>query len=78
MKSTYAGALSLDAAQVVVNELTLLGSRCGPFPPALALLERKAVDAAPLIHARYGFDHALDALDHARRPEALKVLLEMT
>ena len=76
LKSTYAGHLTLDAAAVVVNELTLLGSRCGPFPPALRLLAERTVDVEPLIHARYPLSHALEAFEHAERPGVLKVLLE--
>ncbi|HMA39079.1 MAG TPA: alcohol dehydrogenase catalytic domain-containing protein [Gemmatimonadales bacterium] len=75
MKSTYADRLTLDASAVVVNELTLIGSRCGPFPKALALLAAGTVDVVPLVTARYLLDRALDGFDHAQRPGALKVLL---
>lgn len=78
MKSTYTGTLALDAAVVVVNELTLVGSRCGPFPRALDLLASGRVDVAPLIHARYPLRDALGAFEHAARPGVLKVLLDMT
>lgn len=77
LKSTYAGALTLDASAVVVNELTLLGSRCGPFAPALRLLTERRVAVEPLIHARYDLRDGLSAFEHAQRPGALKVLLEM-
>ncbi|HEY6061019.1 MAG TPA: alcohol dehydrogenase catalytic domain-containing protein [Gemmatimonadales bacterium] len=75
MKSTYADRLTLDASAVVVNELTLVGSRCGPFPKALALLAAGAVDVMPLVTARYPLERALDAFEHAQRPGTLKVLL---
>ena len=75
LKSTYADRLTLDASAVVVNELTLVGSRCGPFPKALALLAAGAVDVAPLVTARYPLDRALRAFDRARAPGTLKVLL---
>lgn len=75
MKSTYADRLTLDASAIVVNELTLVGSRCGPFPKALALLAAGAVDVLPLVTARYPLERALDAFDHAQRPGTLKVLL---
>lgn len=78
MKSTYADRLTLDASAVVVNELTLVGSRCGPFPKALALLAAGVVDVSPLVSARYSLERALEAFDHARRPGALKVLLEFS
>lgn len=77
MKSTYADRLTLDASAVVVNELTLVGSRCGPFPKALALLAAGSVDVLSLVSARYPLELALDAFDHAQRPGTLKVLLDM-
>ena len=77
MKSTYAGALMLDASAVVVQELTLVGSRCGPFAPALRLLVEKLVAVEPMIHARYPLGEALTAFDHAQRPGVLKVLLDI-
>lgn len=77
MKSTYAGTLTFDAARVVVDELTLVGSRCGPFRPALRLLAEGAVDPTPLIDARYPLADGVAALEHAQRPGVLKVLLEM-
>src|SRR5207245_6573436 len=76
LKSTYAGALKLDAAAVVVNELTLIGSRCGPFAPALRLLAEGRVAVEPLIHARYPLDQAAAAFEQAHRAGVLKVLVE--
>jgi len=77
LKSTYAGALTLDASAVVVQELTLVGSRCGPFAPALRLLEEQRVAVEPLIQARYALRDGLVAFEQAQRPGVLKVLLEM-
>jgi threonine dehydrogenase-like Zn-dependent dehydrogenase len=77
LKSTYADRLTLDASAIVVNELTLVGSRCGPFPKALALLTAGTVDVLPLVAARYPLERALDAFDHAQRPGTLKVLFDM-
>ena len=76
MKSTYAGALTFDASSVVVDEITLIGSRCGPFAPALQLLEQRRVDVASLIDARYAIDDAVEAMAHAERKGVLKVLLD--
>jgi threonine dehydrogenase-like Zn-dependent dehydrogenase len=76
LKSTYAGALTLDAASLVVDEITVVGSRCGPFRPALRLLAAGRVDPRPLVHARYALADALRAFEHAQRPGVLKVLLE--
>jgi threonine dehydrogenase-like Zn-dependent dehydrogenase len=77
MKSTYAGPLTIDAAQLVVDELTLVGSRCGPVAPAIELLTTGTVDVDPLIAARYPLDDALTAIEHAGRRGVLKVLLEV-
>jgi threonine dehydrogenase-like Zn-dependent dehydrogenase len=77
MKSTYAGQLAFDASSIVVDEITLVGSRCGPFPLALQLLAEKQVSVEALIHARYPLSEALSAIEHAQRPGVLKVLLEM-
>jgi threonine dehydrogenase-like Zn-dependent dehydrogenase len=77
LKSTYAGDLTFDASALVVDEITLVGSRCGPFAPALELLASGTIDVTPLIHARYALEGGLDAFEHAVRPGVLKVLLEM-
>ena len=77
MKSTYADKLTLDAAALVVHEVTLVGSRCGPFAPALRLLAERRVAVEPLIHARYRVRDGLAAFERARQPGVLKVLLEM-
>jgi threonine dehydrogenase-like Zn-dependent dehydrogenase len=78
MKSTYAGRLTLDAAALVVNEITLVGSRCGPFEPALELLAKSEVDVEPMIHARYPLSEGVAAFERATRPEVLKVLLDVS
>ncbi len=75
MKSTFHGNASFDAAPLVVNEVTVVGSRCGRFPPALDLLARNAVQVEPLISAQFPLDRAPAALRHASRPGILKVLL---
>ena len=76
LKSTYHGRAALDLAPFVVDEVTLVGSRCGPFDPALELLARGAVDPLPLVEARYPLAQALAAFEHAARPGALKVLVD--
>ena len=76
LKSTYAGRTSIDLAPLVVDEITLVGSRCGPFAPALELLARGTVDPAPLVDARYALADAVAAFEHAARPGALKVLVD--
>ncbi len=76
LKSTYHGDLALNVAMVVVDEITLVGSRCGPFAPALELLSRGAVDVGPLLAARYPLRDAPAAYEHAARPGTLKVLID--
>jgi len=77
MKSTYAGDLTFNASSIVVDELTLIGSRCGPFAPALRLLASGAIDPEPLIDGRYPLINSIEAFEHAQRPGALKVIIEM-
>ncbi len=76
LKSTYHGDFPADLTSVVVGEVTLIGSRCGPFAPALRLLELALVDVRALISACYAFGDALAAFDCAARPGVLKVLLD--
>jgi 2-desacetyl-2-hydroxyethyl bacteriochlorophyllide A dehydrogenase len=78
LKSTYRDEVTLDLAPFVVDEITVVGSRCGPFAPALRLLEDGRVDPTPLIEARYPLSRALEAMEAAARPGTMKVLLEPT
>lgn len=75
LKSTYAASPQVDLTPLVVNELTVIGSRCGPFAPALALLEADAIAVTPLIDGRYALADAEAALAHAAQPGVRKVLL---
>jgi threonine dehydrogenase-like Zn-dependent dehydrogenase len=76
LKSTYAGNIEVDFSALVVDEITVIGSRCGPFPPALELLQTGQVDPSLLISAKYPLRAGLQAIKHAARPGVLKVLLE--
>lgn len=78
LKSTYADKLQIDMAPIVVNEITLVGSRCGPFPMALDLLKEKAVDVAPMIEGTYNLDDGVEAFEKAAQPGILKVLVQTT
>jgi threonine dehydrogenase-like Zn-dependent dehydrogenase len=78
LKSTYAGNLSLDASALVVDEITLIGSRCGPFVPALELLATGKVDVQSLIDSHYPLFQGLAAFEKAKTKGVLKVLLEMS
>ena len=77
LKSTYAGNLSLDASALVVDEITLIGSRCGPFVPALELLATEKVNVQSLIQGIYPLSLGLEAVEKAKTKGVLKVLLEM-
>jgi threonine dehydrogenase-like Zn-dependent dehydrogenase len=76
MKSTYASKLTFDASSLVVDEITLVGSRCGPFEPAIDLLASGRIDVDSLIEARYPLTRGLEAFAHARRPGCLKILIQ--
>ncbi len=76
LKSTYHGEAHLDVSRLVVNEVTLVGSRCGPFPRALEVLAAREIDVGPLVHARYPLREGVRAFAEAARPGTLKVLLD--
>jgi threonine dehydrogenase-like Zn-dependent dehydrogenase len=76
MKSTYASKLEIDAAAIVVDEITIVGSRCGRFQPAIDLLAAEKVDVMPLIQARYPLQEGLAAFQEAQTKGSMKVLLE--
>lgn len=75
LKSTIAEEHRLSLAPLVINEITVVGSRCGLFPPALRALAERSVDVTPLIDAKFPLAGGLDALAHAARPGVRKVLL---
>ena len=75
LKSSWREEVPLDLGRVVVDEIRLLGSRCGPFAPALELLASRAVDPRPMIAAVYSLRAGETAFSLAERPEALKILL---
>jgi len=77
LKSTYAGNLAVDASGLVVDEIAVVGSRCGPFAPALRVLAAGRVDVEPLIQDRYGLEEGLVAFARARERGCLKVLLDI-
>eukprot|EP00578_Thalassiosira_sp_NH16_P028283 CAMPEP_0181096448 /NCGR_PEP_ID=MMETSP1071-20121207/11038_1 /TAXON_ID=35127 /ORGANISM="Thalassiosira sp., Strain NH16" /LENGTH=337 /DNA_ID=CAMNT_0023178857 /DNA_START=44 /DNA_END=1057 /DNA_ORIENTATION=- len=76
LKSTVADSESLNLAPVVINELTVVGSRCGPFDKALDALAEKRVPVERLIQERFGFGDAVEAFEAAQRRGMLKVLLD--
>ncbi|HEY7347805.1 MAG TPA: alcohol dehydrogenase catalytic domain-containing protein [Ktedonobacterales bacterium] len=77
LKSTVASRTTLDLAPFVVDEITLVGSRCGPFEPALRALEQKRISVAPLLSITYPLDRGVEAFARAAEHGMLKVQLEM-
>jgi alcohol dehydrogenase len=75
LKSTFHGAANVETWPIVVKELTVIGSRCGPFTPALALLRSGQVDPKPLISRVFDLKDAADAIRYAQEPGVMKVLL---
>lgn len=77
LKSTVADQSALHLAPIVIDEIRVQGSRCGPFAPALRALSQRRVDVLPLISARYSLDEGLDAFAYAGQPGVLKVLVKI-
>lgn len=75
MKSTVHNKTGIDMATVIVPEITLVGSRCGRFAPALKLLQQGKIDVQSMLHATYNLKEAKDAFAHAETKGVLKVLL---
>ena len=76
LKSTLATPHRLSLAPVVINEVSVVGSRCGVFAPALQALTDRWVRVSPLIDTIYPLDEGLAAVHHAAQPGVLKVLLK--
>ena len=75
LKSTFHGATDFKAARIVVDEISVVGSRCGRFAPALELLKTNRVDVDSLISEEYALAGGLRAMERAGEPGVLKVLL---
>lgn len=75
LKSTVAESHSLSLASLVINEVTVVGSRCGVFPPAIGALAQRSVSVTPLIEKVYPLAEGVEAVAHAGRAGALKILL---
>ena len=76
LKSTFHGAAALEMWPIVVKEITMIGSRCGPFAKAIALLRSGKVDPTPLITRKFPLAEARTAIQLAQRKGVMKVLLE--
>ena len=76
LKSTIAGNHEVSLATIVINEINVIGSRCGPFADALGALTARQVSVTPLIEKVYSLADGIDALQHAARPGTKKVILK--
>jgi threonine dehydrogenase-like Zn-dependent dehydrogenase len=76
LKSTFHGAAPVETWPMVVKEITVVGSRCGPFAKAIALLRSGKVDPTPLITKTFALNDAPEAMLYAQRRGVMKVLLK--
>lgn len=76
LKSTFQGTPRWQAARVVVDEITIIGSRCGKFAPALELLKEKKISVEHLISAEFNLSDGVKAMKHAAEKGVLKVLVK--
>lgn len=77
LKSTVASGKELNLAPIVIDEITVLGSRCGQFAPALRLLEKERIDFSPFISKIYSIDDALEAFEANKQKDTLKILIKI-
>ena len=77
LKTTVAGTQTMPWAPIVIDEIRIVGSRCGPFDRALIALEQIEVQVEPLISDRFELSNGLAALERAQSKDALKVLLDI-
>ena len=77
LKSTVATGKELNLAPIVIDEITVLGSRCGQFPPALRLLKNNRINFKPFISGIYDIENAIEAFERNKQKDTLKVLIKM-
>jgi threonine dehydrogenase-like Zn-dependent dehydrogenase len=75
LKSTVAAGKAMNLAPVVIDEINIVGSRCGPFREAIRALAEKRIDVLSLIHRRMKLEQGVEAMELAGRPGVLKVVL---
>ena len=75
MRTTAAGNHSLSLASIVINEINLVGSRCGPFAEALNVIDSEDLGLDDLISHRFAIQEGILAMKTAASPDAFKVLL---
>lgn len=77
LKTTIANRVQIDMNQFVINEISLIGSRCGPFPPAIKAIRSRQIDLYSLVSSIYPIEEGLKAFQHASLKNALKVILKI-
>jgi threonine dehydrogenase-like Zn-dependent dehydrogenase len=77
LKSTFHGAQEMPFAPIVIDEITIVGSRCGPFEPALRLLEKGLIDVQAMLTAEYPMERGVEAFQRAAARGVLKVQVTM-
>ena len=75
LKSTFHGATDINAARIVVDEISVVGSRCGRFAPALELLKNNKIDVQNLISEEFALTDGVSAMARAAESGVMKVLL---
>jgi threonine dehydrogenase-like Zn-dependent dehydrogenase len=78
LKTTVAKKGMMDLNAIVINEIALIGSRCGPFSPAINAIKNRQIDLYPLISREYGIEDGIKAFQYAARRDALKVVLKIS
>jgi threonine dehydrogenase-like Zn-dependent dehydrogenase len=76
LKTTVAGTQQMPWAPIVIDEVTIVGSRCGPFDRAIEALDAGSVSVLPMISRRFDLDDGVEAIETARRGGVLKVLID--
>jgi len=74
-KSTFHGESTIDLSRMVVDEIQLIGSRCGPFEKALEFLKKRLIDVIEMVDANFPLEEAQEAFELAKKPETIKILL---
>jgi threonine dehydrogenase-like Zn-dependent dehydrogenase len=77
LKSTYAGEAPVNLAPVVINEINMVGSRCGPFAEAINALARQQIDVETMISRQLPLNKGEEAMELAADPNHVKVLLKV-
>ena len=77
LKTTVAGDHQLPLAPVVIDEISIVGSRCGPFAKAIEAIQQNQFDLSDFVSARYSLEEFAAAFEHARSPDALKVMFDI-